>query len=70
MRDADRLRKEADRLLADANEAKRQGKSEGAERLELRAAQCLQDAAVLEAPEIRLRAEQAKRPRLIVTRRT
>jgi hypothetical protein len=72
MRDTERLRKKASRLSADADEANRQGKSELAERLQSRAAQWIQDAAVLEAAEIRLRAEGAKaqtRPKLSVVSR-
>ena len=69
MRDTEQLRKEADQLLADADKANGQGKSELAKRLQARAAQGMQDAAVLEAAEIRLQAERAKtqgRPKLSV----
>ena len=69
MRDTERLRKEAGQLSADADKANRQGKSELAERLQARAEQRMQDAAVLEAAEIRLQAERAKtqtRPKLSV----
>jgi hypothetical protein len=59
MRDTERLRKEAGHLLADADKATRQGKPELAGRLRVRAAQWMQDAAVLEAAEIRLQAERA-----------
>jgi hypothetical protein len=52
MCDTERLRKEAGQLLTDADKANRQGKSELAERLQARAAQRMQDAAVLEAAEI------------------
>ena len=72
MCDTERLRKEAGQLSADADKANRQGKSELAERLEARAAQRMQDAAVLEAVEIRLQAERAKtqtRPKLSVVSR-
>jgi hypothetical protein len=55
MCDTERLRKEAGQLLTDADKANRQGKSELAERLQARAAQRMQDAAVLEAAEIRHR---------------
>ena len=58
MRDTEQLRKEAGQLSADAAKANRQGKSELAERLQARAAQRMQDAAVLEAVEIRLQAER------------
>jgi len=66
MCDTERLRKEAGQLSADADKANRQGESELAERLQARAEQRMQDAAVLEAAEIRLQAERAKtqtRPR-------
>ena len=72
MCDTERLRKEAGQLSADADKANRQGKSELAERLQARAAQRMQDAAVLEAAEIRLQAERAKtqtRPKLSVVSR-
>jgi hypothetical protein len=60
MCDTERLRKEAGQLLADADKANRQGESGLAERLQDRAAQRMQDAAVLEAAEIRLQAERVK----------
>jgi hypothetical protein len=60
MRDTEQLRKEAGQLLVDADKANGQGKSELAKRLQARAAQGMQDAAVLEAAEIRLQAERAK----------
>ena len=72
MCDTERLRKEAGQLSADADKANRQGKSELAERLQARAEQRMQDAAVLEAAEIRLQAERAKtqtRPQLSVVSR-
>ena len=72
MRDHERLRKEADRLLADAVKADREGKSELAKRLLVRAGQSKQDAAVIETVEIRLQAERAKtyrRPKLSVVAR-
>ena len=72
MRDTERLRKEADQLLADAHKAKRQGKSELTQRLQARAAQLMQDAAVLDAAEARLQAERASTqaaPKLSVVHR-
>jgi 5-enolpyruvylshikimate-3-phosphate synthase len=60
MHDIDRLRKEANRLRALAKQAKEHGKSEHADRLQVRAQHCLDDAAVLDMVEMRLRAEQAK----------
>ena len=60
MHDIDRLRKAANRLRAAAKEAKAHGKSEHANRLQVRAQHCLDDAAVLNAVEIRLKTEQAK----------
>jgi hypothetical protein len=72
MRDTERLQKEAGQLSADADKANRQGKSKLAEHLQARAAQRMQDAAVLEAAEIRLQAERAKtqtRPKLSVVSR-
>ena len=60
MRDTERLRNEAGQLLADADKANGQGKSELAERLQARAAQRMEDIAVLEADEIRLQTERAK----------
>ena len=72
MHDSERLRKESGQLLADADKANRQDESELAERLHARAAQLMQDAAVLEAAEIRLQAERAKtqiRPKLSVVSR-
>jgi hypothetical protein len=62
MHDINRLRKEANRLQAAAKEAKEHGKSEHANRLQVRAQHCLNDAAVLDAVEVRLKAEQAKHP--------
>ena len=59
MRDTEQLRKEAGQLLADADKANGQGKSELAERLQARAAQRMEDI-VLEADEIRLQTERAK----------
>jgi hypothetical protein len=59
VRDADRLRKEASRLQVAAQDAAG-GRVERAKRLEVRAEQCLADAAVLDAVEARLRREQAK----------
>ena len=59
MRDTERLRNEAGQLLADADKANGQGKSELAERLQARAAQRMEDI-VLEADEIRLQTERAK----------
>jgi len=67
MHDHERLRKEADRLLANAVKADRQGKSELANRLLVRAGQSKQDAAVIEMVEIRLHAERTntrRRPKL------
>jgi hypothetical protein len=72
MRDAQRLRKEADRFFAQADQANREGKSEIAERLQVRAAQLEQDAAVLQSVELRLKAERAKaqnRPKLSLVAR-
>jgi hypothetical protein len=72
MRDAQRLRKETNQLLARADNANREGKSELAERLQVRAAQFEQDAAVLEAVELRLKAERANtqtRPKLSLVAR-
>jgi len=60
MHDIDRLRKEANRLRALAKQAKEHGKSEHADRLQVRAQYCLNDATVLDMVEMRLRAEQAK----------
>ena len=60
MHDIDRLRKAANRLRAAAKEAKAHGKSEHANRLQARAQHCWDDAAVLNAVEIRLKIEQAK----------
>jgi hypothetical protein len=60
MHDIDRLRKEANRLRAAAQEAKAHGKSQHANRLQVRAQYCLNDATVLDMVEMRLRAEQAK----------
>ena len=60
MHDIDRLRKEANRLRALAKQAKEHGKWERANRIQVRAQHCLNDAAVLDAVEIRLKAEQAK----------
>ena len=60
MHDIDRLRKAANRLRAAAQEAKAHGKSEHANRLQVRAQYCLNDATVLDMVEMRLRAEQAK----------
>jgi len=60
MHDIDRLRKAANRLRAAAKEAKAHGKSEHANRLQVRAQRCLDDVAVLNAVDIRLKTEQAK----------
>jgi hypothetical protein len=60
MRDIYRLRKAANRLRALAKQAKEHGKSEHADRLQVHAQYCLNDATVLDMVEMRLRAEQAK----------
>ena len=60
MHDIDRLRKAANRLRAAAKEANAHGKSERADRLQVRAQRCLDDVAVLNAVDIRLKTEQAK----------
>ena len=55
MRDTERLRNEAGQLLADADKANGQGKSELAERLQARAAQRMEDiAASAIGPALRL----------------
>jgi hypothetical protein len=67
MRDSQRLRKEANRLFAQKDKANATGQIELAERINVRAVQFEQDAAVLEAVDLRLKAERSDtktRPKL------